>query len=86
MVVSLREYREMLDDRPKKLSPEEVNYREAENLRRCGKCLHFFERKIDGYGVCELVRLKDEEPIEANYTCDLMTVDGEKFPLYPGSR
>jgi hypothetical protein len=86
MVVSLKDYASLMDDRPKKMTPKEVGYREANDLRRCGKCLHFYERKIDGYGVCELMRLEDEEPVEASHTCDLFTVDGEKFPLYPGSR
>lgn len=85
-MVSLKEYRELLDDRPEKLDPKDVDYREADDLRRCGKCLHFFERKIDGYGVCEVVRLANEEPIEEDHVCDLMTRNGEHFPLYPGSR
>lgn len=85
-MVSLKEYRELLDDRPKKLDPKDVDYREADDLRRCGNCLHYFYRRIDGYGVCEVMRPKDEESIDTSKTCDLWTKDGEKFPLYPGSR
>jgi hypothetical protein len=85
-MLSLEDYREMMEDRPAKADEDQVNYREADTKERCGKCLHFFERKIDGYGVCEILRLPDNTPIEEDHVCDFFTRDGESFPLRPRAR
>lgn len=85
-MVSLKEYKKLIEERPRKFSAEEVDYRDSEDMRRCGRCLHYYERLRDGFGVCEIFRPADDSAVDPEYTCDLMTVDGEKFPLYPGSR
>lgn len=83
----LSEYKDLLDDRPVKLSPEDVEYREAEELsRRCARCIHFYERKTDVYGVCEIMRPESDKAVDPDYVCQFFTNDGEKFPMYPGSR
>lgn len=83
---SLDDYKGMIEDRPEKFDKHEVVYREAEGKECCGKCLHFFERRIDGYGVCEILRLPDNTPIEPDYVCDFFTKDGDSFPLRPRAR
>lgn len=85
-MVSLDDYRAMMEDRPEKFDEDDVAYREAEGKERCGRCLHFYERKVDSYGVCEILRLSDDAPIEADHTCDFFTVDGSIFPLRPKAR
>lgn len=75
-------YETIISDRPEKLDGEEVDYRDSDNdKQQCRKCLHFFIRKIDDYGVCELVRLDDDEPIDPDYVCHYFTRNGTVFPL-----
>lgn len=83
--MSLKEYRQLIADRPEKLDAGDVNYRKSDSEKRCGRCLHFFERRIDQYGVCEVFRPEKDEPVEPGYVCDLFTKDGEEFPLYEGA-
>jgi len=75
-------YERIMSDRPEKLNEEEAGYTDPSSVRyKCSGCLHFLERKIDGFGVCELVRLLDDAPIEPKAVCDYWTDDGEVFPL-----
>lgn len=75
-------YKAIIADRPEKLDGEEADYRRADvPAMRCGRCLHFFERRVDAFGVCELVRLEDDSPIKQNFVCDYYTDDGNNFPL-----
>jgi hypothetical protein len=77
----------MIEERPRKFSPEDVEYRESEEIwRRCLRCIHFFERKSDRYCTCEIMRPEKDSPVDPDYVCSLFTKDGEEFPLYPGSR
>ena len=87
-MVSLKEYKKLIEERPRKFSAEEVDYRDgAEELPCvCSRCIHFFERARDKFAVCEVMRPTGEESVDQFYTCDMYSPDGEKFPLYPGSR
>jgi hypothetical protein len=85
-MATLSDYKAIIEDRPKKLDASDVDYREGEGDEICGNCIHFYRRVVDEYGVCELLRLADEESIERSYTCDFFSRNGEEFPLYPGSR
>lgn len=89
-LVTLDAYNRLTANRPYKFSAGEVDYREAqldaqgEGEEFCGNCLHFYQRKIDGYAVCEIFRDgegDDEEPIKDNWVCVFHTVDGSVFPL-----
>lgn len=80
-MVSLDDYRSLMADRPEKLTAEDSHYRDSMGRQRCGNCLHFFQRKIDDYGVCEVVRPDDPEEVELDKVCDFWTVDGKRFPL-----
>jgi hypothetical protein len=76
-----------MKDRPEKMSAEDVDYRESEGKERCGRCLHFYERRVDSHGVCEIFRSEeaDEDGVNPIYVCDFYTPDGEKFPLHENS-
>lgn len=83
MKATLADYRRLIDDRPEKFDEAESGYRDAggEDLR-CQNCMHLFERKIDKFKVCEVVRpTKGDEEIKLHWTCRFHTDDGEEFPL-----
>lgn len=74
-------YDRMIENRPLKFDAEEVSYREADEEERCGKCMHFYSRKVDGHNVCEIFRPKEDESVDPDYVCDFFSEDGEVFPL-----
>ena len=80
-LTDLEVYEQIMSDRPYKLGSDDVGYRDGEDKYRCGTCIHFFRRVIDAFGVCELVRLADDEPIEASKVCTYWTDNGKDFPL-----
>lgn len=88
MMPTLADYRKLMEDRPEKWSPDDVNYREAGGRDRCARCLHFYERHLDRHGVCELMRSEatDRDGVDPDYVCDFYTRDGEVFPLLEGNR
>lgn len=89
MSVGLDTYREIIADRPHKLTAEQVGYRKADvGEPQCKGCKHFFERRLDKFGVCEIFRSEqtDEDGINPNWTCQFQTVDMEKFPLLEESK
>ena len=58
--VTFEAYERLRNDRFFKYDEEQVNYRESEGPERCGGCVHFFKRVLDGFGVglkVELPRL-----------------------------
>lgn len=80
---SLEEYEKLVEERPRKWSAEQVNYRPGDGPEFCKGCRHFYERRLDRFGVCEVFRSKetDEEGVQPNFVCDWWTQDGRKFPL-----
>ena len=83
-MVTLKEYQDLVADRPAKFTREQVGYRKAEEGEpECEECLHFFERRLDKFAVCEIFRDNeiDRDGINPKWTCTFHTVDGEKFPL-----
>jgi hypothetical protein len=84
MRAKFEEYQSLLKDRPEKFSEEQVNYRDSETiLHRCVKCVHYYERQRDAFGVCEIFRSEetDSKGVDPDYVCDFFTSDGEHFPL-----
>ena len=80
--VTFEAYERLRNDRFFKYDEEQVNYRESEGPERCGGCVHFFKRVLDGFGVCEVFRpTTAEESVLENFVCDFQTKDGEDFPL-----
>lgn len=83
------DYWELLGDRPRKFDQHAANYHRATNQYRCDQCTHFFEREIDSYKVCEVVRpveKGEEQKILPEFTCQFFTRDGKQFPLYKGGK
>ena len=81
--VTKETYERLLENRPFKLNPDEADYGPGEGEIVCKNCIHYFERKADGFAVCEVVR-PDEDGVEAIqpfYKCRFWTNDGENFPL-----
>lgn len=76
-------YDRLMQDRPFKFSGIEVDYRDAEDEKHCGDCVHFYERKIDSHHTCEIFRPDDDESVDPAYVCDFFSADGGIFPLLP---
>lgn len=73
----------LMEDRPRKLLPEQVGYAPAPqgSEMRCGSCFHMYRRMIDNFGVCELVRPENDEEIKPHYRCELYSIDGDVMPF-----
>jgi hypothetical protein len=86
-MVSITEYQSLLEDRPEKFTPEDVEYRDSDLMtQRCVRCVHFFQRSVDQFSTCEIMRPEKDESVDPDYVCNFFTKNGEQFPLYPGSR
>ena len=81
MAKTKKNYDSLMESAVEKFTPEDVNYRDSEDKHQCRNCVHFLVRKVDQFGLCEVVRLPDEEPINEDYTCDFWSSDGKRFPL-----
>ena len=81
MADKLQRYHELMEDRPEKMTAKDSGYRKSEGDTRCELCLHYYQRKLDGYGVCELVRPEPDEEVLPDMVCNYFTTDGEDFPL-----
>lgn len=84
---TMDDYEELMNMAPMKFDAKASSYHKAKgNEPRCDECLHWFEREVDQYHVCEIVRPVPEEEIMAEWTCKFYTADGKKFPLYKGPK
>jgi hypothetical protein len=89
MAKTKKNYDSLMESAVEKFSEEDADYRDGEGSlhshgprhHRCGNCVHFLVRKVDQFGICEVVRPPDDEPIDEDYVCSFWTRDGEKFPL-----
>ena len=81
MAKTKKNYDSLMESAVEKFTPEDVNYRDSEDKHQCRNCVHFLVRKVDQFGICEVVRPPDDEPIDEDYVCSFWTRDGEKFPL-----
>jgi hypothetical protein len=84
-VVSLTQYFEIIDDRPKKFTAKQVGYKPAPegSAMRCAACIHFFVRAIDHFSVCEIFRSEetDANGVKPHWRCAFYTLDGDVHPL-----
>ena len=79
---TLEDYQDVIADRPRKFDQHASSYHLAKGDEpRCDECAHFFQRHLDGYAVCEIVRPVPEEEIMPEWTCQFQTPDGQTFPL-----
>lgn len=82
MKINEKQYQALLNERPRKFTAEQVDYRDADGDDRCCNCQHYFNRPADNWGVCEIFRSveTDKVGVKPGYTCNWMTWDGESFP------
>jgi len=83
-MTNLDDYTKLVHERPVKFNAREVAYKEAADIKhRCGRCMHYYERSIDAFAVCEIFRddETDENGINPRYACKFFTRDGVDFPL-----
>jgi hypothetical protein len=75
----------LMEERIRKISPDDVNYRQSlkGSAFHCNSCFHGYSRNSDGFKICELIRSKeiDEEGIQPDYVCDYWTTDAFVYPL-----
>lgn len=87
MTVTREEIDALMQERVRKLTPEEVNYQPAPegSAMRCASCFHMYLRAIDAHSICELIRSEeiDNEGIKPNWRCLFWTVDSDVTPLAP---
>lgn len=74
-------YLRLLESRPFKFDGEEVNFRKGDAEHQCAGCVHFFERSVDSFKVCEVYRPPDDDSVIANGVCDFWSEDNESHPL-----
>lgn len=83
---TLEEMLELYEERPRKLSTEQVGYEAAPegSALRCSACRRFYLRAIDNFGTCEILRsdVTDEEGVRPDFRCRFWTCDGTVYPLY----
>jgi hypothetical protein len=84
-VLTRNEYLNLINNRPPKARPEEVDYRKGQGDEVCSGCVHFYVRQVDHFATCELIRdlQIDRVGIQPQFTCDWMSPDGESFPFQP---
>jgi hypothetical protein len=84
-LATLEDYQELMEDRPRKFSPEEVAYEEAPKGSAiiCAACIMYYRRAIDGLATCEIMRSEetDTEGVHPNWRCRFQSLDGDQFPL-----
>jgi hypothetical protein len=76
---ALEIYLDVMADRPKKLSAEEADYKDAEDEHFCCSCIHWFNSPVRQESTCEIVRPENED-VPPNYTCKFWTHDGVELP------
>jgi len=79
---SMAEYESLLEDRPEKFAPDDVNFREAKSGEpMCASCVHWYRSAGGEHDVCEILRTKDEQ-VPWNWVCDFFNTDREHYPLF----
>jgi hypothetical protein len=82
-MIEFKEYLELLDDRPKKFTAEEVGFNEEapEGEPPCASCVHYYTNLIGEFAVCEILRLNPEAYIPPFANCKFWNMDRKDFPL-----
>ena len=78
-LATLAQYKQLMDDRPIKFKPEDVDFRKDAEGYPCAACVHWFHNPITSSMVCEVMRPEDEI-VPADWTCVFFTRDYETFP------
>jgi hypothetical protein len=84
-MVSLKQYLDIIEERPYKFNAEQVEYGPAPegSVMRCNSCIHYFRRSIDGFATCEIFRDAevDANGVRPDFRCAFWTVDAAVHPL-----
>lgn len=81
-MVTKEQYESLLNDRPRKFTPSQVNFHKAaQDEPICIGCIHWYSGMAMGHNVCEIMRPKSEE-VPWDWTCMFNTRDGETFLLF----
>lgn len=87
-MVTLDKYFEIMLDRPKKLTEEDVGYGPAPHgsAMICASCINFYRRVRDDHQVCQIMRSDrtDEAGVFPDWRCQFYTETGDTFPLFEG--
>ena len=79
-LATLAQYKQLMDDRPVKFKPEDVDFREDNDEGYpCAGCVHWYIGPMAQHQVCEVVRPPSEN-VPWNYTCIFWTRDWENHP------
>jgi hypothetical protein len=79
--ISLKEYRAILEERPRKFSAKEVGFEPVTREYPCGGCLHYYRGVQAEVSVCEIFRPKGpDETVPPEGSCRFWTIDGKTFP------
>lgn len=85
MTATREEIDELMLERCRKLSPEDVQYEQAPegSAFRCSSCSHGYSRHSDGFPICELIRSEeiDIDGIRPDFRCNWWSVDNDIYPL-----
>ena len=71
-------------ERPRKFSAHEVGFTVLPNNQAgpiCADCRHWFVNAVQTRSVCEIMRLKDEQPVPALGQCRFWNSNGMNYPL-----
>lgn len=80
-LATLEQYYTMMDRRPDKFTPEQVQFQKDADGYPCCACVHWFWNPLTGSMVCEVMRPDSEDEIvPADWTCQFFTRDYETFP------
>lgn len=84
-MVSLEQVEDLIAERPRKFSAEDVRYEKAPegSAIRCASCLKYFKRAVDNFGTCEIFRDEeaDRDGVLPDWRCAFWSADGNVYPL-----
>lgn len=84
-MMSMRQYRALMRDRPHKAGAFAVDFtvNAPDPSMRCGNCVHLFHSLIAKKSTCEIFRGRgSEHAVPSSGSCRFWTKDGIHFPRY----
>lgn len=82
-MVTFEQYQQVVADRPKKFTAEEVGFEPASSgAERCQGCWHWYQGPKAGRQICEIfVGQGEERQVNPEAVCKFWTADGAAFAL-----
>lgn len=80
---TLEQYHDLMEDRPRKFTPEQAGYEtKPVDKHVCRACVHFFRSEAAKRTTCEIMRPEnDSENVMPHGWCRFWTGDYKTFPL-----